>query len=420
MVTIIFLIPGIVFGQPDKDIPLNKKDPYRLDQTFYFNKKIFFTAKTREVQVQSYFYMNTKNGLTGYDIDLAKQLGKDYSDMNFTIKLDDGNVFLYQTHRKTNERIARIAKKGLGFLPQYLEDANSTQYFKDYFEKNGEKTLVGDKSQYNSEYYQGIDMSGGSMFVLMSDNTDFHMNPDNKMIITSFFGLGYIYFEGTTKLITGWEGDDYIARIERIEDTNFTFDGKPYKTYQQKANVEIDKFEANTKADFSKEKDQIEQQERALRNRNISAENAQRNAIDHEILQLKKQLLDKKEKLTQKATTKAKQVSKKEGDYETFYKKSQELMAGNDMLEIMQLELKMEKLKVEKKLLNPNAAEKDKIEANAKINCMQQKLNLINQLLEEYRAIDNKYPDNEHQRFIQKMELMNTRLMPSLQMPCDK
>jgi hypothetical protein len=209
-IVVVMLIPGIIFGQADKDkdITLSKKDPYRLDQTFYFNKKIFFTAKTREVQVQSYFYMNTRNGLTGYDAGLAKQLGKDY------------------------------------------------------FEKNEEKTRVGDKSQYDSEYYQGVDMNGGGMFVLMSDN-------------------------------------------------------------------------------------------------------AQRNAIDHEILRLKKQLTDKK-------------------------------------------------------VLSPSVSEKDKVTAKKESSCLQEKINLINQLLEDYRLIDSKYPENEQQRFIQKLQLMNTRLMPSLQTPCDK
>ncbi len=49
---------------------------------------------------------------------------------------------------------------------------------------------------------------------------DFNMNPDNRMLITSFFGLGYIYFNGTTKLITGWESDNYVVRIDHIEDIN--------------------------------------------------------------------------------------------------------------------------------------------------------------------------------------------------------
>ena len=423
LVVILHLFCGFVHGQTnDKEMlsAPDKKDPYRLDQAFYFNKKIFFTAKTSTVQVQSYFYMNTKNGLTGYDADLAKQLGRDYSEMDFIVKLDDGNVFLYQTRKRNNEKIARIAREGLGFLPQYLEDANSTQYFKDYFEKNDEKTRVGDKSQYDSEYYQGVDMNGGGMFVLMSDNTDFNMNPDNKMLITSFFGLGYIYIEGSTKLITGWESDDYVARIERIEDVNFTFDGKRYKTYQQKANAEIENVEVHTKADFQREQEQLEQEERAQRSRTVTPENAERKVIDDKILQLKKQLQSKKENLTYKATGDAKQVSGKEGDFSTMYKKSQELMAGNDMVEIMQLELSIEKLKADKKVLSPAVSEEDRITAKNESACLQTKINLVNQLLEEYRAIDNKYPENGQQRFVQKMQLMNTRLMPALQIPCDK
>ncbi len=62
----------------------------------------------------------------------------------------------------------------------------------------------------------------------------------------------------------------------------------------------------------------------------------------------------------------------------------------------------MEKLKEEKKLLSPGITDKEKIEANTKINCIQQKLDLVNHMLEEFVAIDNKYTENENQRFIQK------------------
>jgi hypothetical protein len=399
-----------------------EKSEYRLDQDFYFNKKIYFTAKTREVQLSSYFYLNTKNGMTGYDIDVARQLGKDYTNMEFAIKLDDGNIFMYQRYPKTNEKIASIVREGPGFLPQYLEDATSVEYFKDYMERTGEKTTVGDKSQYISVRYQGVNMEGGHMFALMSDNAGFNMNPDNKLLILSFFGLGYIWFEGKTKLITGWESDDYVARLERIEDTNFFFDGKPYKSFQQKADAEINKFEVSTKSGFSKEKEQIERQEQALNNRSAARssrpEDVQRQAIDREIVAIKKQILEKKEQLTGSAASKASEVSKKQGDIDVTNKKLHEFMGGNDLLEIMMLESKLEKLDGEKKLLNPAASEKDKVAANQKVNCAQQRMNLIDQIYIEYQAIDSKYPEDEYQRFIQKMNIMNTQLMPAMQTVC--
>lgn len=398
------------------------KSEYRLDQEFYFNKKIYFTAKTREVQLTSYFYLNTKNGMTGYDIDVAKQLGKDYSNMDFAIKLDDGNIFMYQRFSKTNEKIASIVREGPGFLPKYLEDANSVEFFKDYMERTGEKTTVGDKSQFLSVRYQSVNMEGGHMFALISDNAGFNMNPDNKLLILSFFGLGYIWLEGKTKLISGWESDGYVSRLERIEDTNYFFDGKPYKSYQQKADAEINKFEVSTKSSFSKEKEQIERQEQALNNRSASRssrpEDIQRQAIDREIVAIKKQILEKKEQLTGSAASKASEVSKKKGDIDTMNKKMHEMLGGNDMLEIWLLESKLEKLDGEKKLLNPAASDKDKVAANHKVNCAQQRMNLIDQTLAEYQAIDSKYPEDEYQRFIQKLDIMNTQLMPAMQVLC--
>ena len=63
-------------------------------------------------------------------------------------------------------------------------------------------------------------------------------------------------------------------------------------------------------------------------------------------------------------------------------------------------------------------SEKDKTVAHQKVNCAQQRINLINRIYADYQAIDNKYPEDEYQRFIQKMNIMNTRLMPALQVPC--
>ena len=398
------------------------KSEYRLDQDFYFNKKIYFTAKTREVQLSSYFYMNTKNGMTGYDIDVAKQLGKDYTNMDFAIKLDDGNIFMYQRYPKTNERIASIVREGPGFLPQYLEDANDVEFFKLNMEYTGDKAVAGDKNQFASKIYQGVNMEGGHMFALVSDNAGFNMNPDNKLLILSFFGLGYIWLDGTTKLITGWESDNYVARLERIEDTNFFFDGKPYKSFQQKADAEINKFEVSTKSSFSKEKEQLDRQEQAINNRQSSRssqpEVARRQAIDREIVDIRKQILEKKEQLTGSAASKASEVSKKQGDLDVANKKLHELMGGNDMLEIWMLESKVEMLEGEKTLLNPAASEKDKRGAHQKVNCAERRLHLINGIYKEYLAIDNKFPDDEYQRFIQKMNIMNTQLIPALQTVC--
>ncbi len=399
-----------------------EKSEYRLDQDFYFNKKIYFTAKTREVQIASFFYVNTKNGMTGYDIDVAKQLGKDYTNMDFAIKLDDGNIFMYQRYPKTNEKIASIVREGPGFLPQYLEDANDVEFFKDYLERTDVKTTVGDKSQFLSSFYQGVNMEGGHMFALMSDNAGFNMNPNNKLLILSFFGLGYIWFEGKTKLITGWESDGYVSRLERIEDTNFFFDGKPYKSYQQKADAEINKFEVSTKSSFSKEKEQIERQEQAINNRSAGRssrpEDVQRQAIDREIVAIKKQILEKNEQLTGSASSKASDVSNKQGDIDVSNKKLHEFMGGNDMLEIWLLQSKLEKLDGEKELLNPAASDKDKVAANQKVKCARQRINLINRIYADYQAIDNKYPEDEYQRFIQKMNIMNTQLIPAMQTVC--
>ena len=78
------------------------------------------------------------------------------------------------------------------------------------------------------------------------------------------------------------------------------------------------------------------------------------------------------------------------------------MLGGNDPLEIMMLESKLEKLDGEKKLLNPSASEKDKVAANQKVNWAQQRMNLIDKIYIEYQAIDSKYPEDEYRDLSRK------------------
>ncbi len=404
------------------------KSPFTLDQEFYFNKKFYFTAKTSEVQVDSYFYMNTKNGLIGIDKDIAEQLKQQkgselFNEMDFSIRMETGEFFTYMTRQRTGDKIASITREILSYLPDYLDGVSEPEFFKDYMERDGNKTYVGDKSQFPSESFQGVNLGeGGHMLAWFSKNTDFQINPQNRTLILSPFGIGYVFFENQTYLVTGWESDDFVSRLEKIEDVNLTFNGKEYTPLQQKVEEKITETEEKIDAARTKEEESLVRREAEARARLATAStegnSVRRAQIDVEITEIKKQILEKRKILEQKAISKGKEVSKKQGSLESAKKSVEEMFEGNEFVEIQKLELKESILKNEKSLLSNSLNAKDRDFKQKEIDCQKRLLGIFESIYDKFIAIDRQYGDNLEQVFLQKMNVYNQELTPIMANPC--
>ncbi|MCB0451149.1 MAG: hypothetical protein KDC97_13625, partial [Confluentibacter sp.] len=325
---------------------------------------------------------------------------------------------MYSSRLSNHEKIARILKKNIfDFVPETITNTNTTEFFKDHFKASENKTTTGDKSQFNAILYEGINLESEHIFCLISDNSDANLNPEQHALILSYFGIGYIYSNGKTKLLAGWESDEFISRLDKIEDTNFTFNGKPYNTFQEKYDAEINKIETSTKTDFEEEKKQLERREQQLHSKNPS-KNLEKNKLDNDIIEVKKIIVTKRKSLTDKAQSKVLEVSKKQGNLETLNSNMYSTIGGKDLIEVFQLESKLEELEASKKLLNPSLKAKDKTNAELQIVCAKKRQLVLNAILEDYNAIDNKFGINSQQGFLKKMELINTKLTPALQNRC--
>jgi len=404
------------------------KSPFTLDQEFYFNKKFYFTAKTSEVQVDTYFYMNTKNGLIGIDKDLAEQLKQQkgseiFNEMDFSIQMETGEFFTYSTRQRTGDKIASITREILSYLPDYLDGVTEPQFFKDYMERDGNKTYVGDKSQFPSESFQGVNLEeGGHMLAWFSKNTDFQINPANRTLILSPFGIGYVFFENQTYLVTGWESEDFVSRLEKIEDVNLTFNGKEYTPLQQKVEEKIVETGEKMDAARAKQEDALARQEAAARQRLATASpegnSVRRAQIDVEIVEIKKQILEKRKILEEKSISKAKDISKKQGSLESAKKSVEEMFEGNEFVEIQKLELKESILKNEKSLLSNSLDGKERDFKQKEMDCQKRLLGIFEGIYDKFTEIDRQYGDNLEQVFITKMNVYNQELAPVMANPC--
>jgi hypothetical protein len=343
--------------------------------------------------------------------------------MDFAVELETGEFFTYSTRQRTGDKIAMITWEMLSYLPNYLEGVTEPQFFKDYMERDGNKTYVGDKSQFPSESFQGVNLEeGGHMLAWFSKNTDFQMNPENRMLIMSPFGIGYIFFENQTYLITGWESDDYVSRLEKIEDVNLTFNGKAYTPLQQKVEEKIVETGEKMDAARAKQEDALARQEAAARQRLTTASpegNSLRRAeIDVEIIEIKKQILEKRKVLEQKAISKGKDVSKKQGSLESAKKSVEEMFEGNEFVEIQKLELKESILKDEKALLGNSLDSKERDAKQKTIDCQKRLLLIFEGIYDKFTEIDRQFGDDSQQVFLKKMNVYNQELTPIMTNPC--
>lgn len=407
---------------------ISLKSPYTLDQEFFFNKKFYFTAKTSEVQVDSYFLMNTKNGLIAIDKDIAEQLKEQkgsalFNEMDFSVRMETGEFFTYSTRQRTGDKISSITREMLSYLPDYLDEVSEPEFFKEYMERDGNKTYVGDKSQFPSESFQGVNLGeGGHMLAWFSKNTDFQINPENRALILSPFGIGYVFFENRTYLVTGWESDDFVSRLEKIEDVNITFNGKDYTPIQQKIEEKIVETGEKMDAARAKEADALARREREAQQRLATASSngndVRKAQIDVEITEIKKQILEKRKTLESKAISKSKDFSKKQGSLESAKESMEAMFEGNEFVEIQKLELKESILKDEKALLGNSLDSRERDAKQKSMDCQKRLLAIFEGIYDKFTAIDRQYGADPQQVFLKKMNVYNQEMTPVLTNPC--
>ena len=407
---------------------ISLKSPFTLDQEFFFNKKFYFTAKTSEVQVDSYFLMNTKNGLIAIDKDIAEQLKEQkgsalFNEMDFSVRMETGEFFTYSTRQRTGDKISSITREMLSYLPDYLDEVSEPEFFKEYMERDGNKTYVGDKSQFPSESFQGVNLGeGGHMLAWFSKNTDFQINPENRALILSPFGIGYVFFENRTYLVTGWESDDFVSRLEKIEDVNITFNGKDYTPIQQKLEEKIVETGEKMDAARAKEADALARREREAQQRLATASSngndVRKAQIEVEITEIKKQILEKRKTLESKAISKSKDFSKKQGSLESAKESMEAMFEGNEFVEIQKLELKESILKDEKALLGNSLDSRERDAKQKSMDCQKRLLAIFEGIYDKFTAIDRQYGADPQQVFLKKMNVYNQEMTPVLTNPC--
>lgn len=384
-----------LFPLADKDelfgLERNTKNPDRLDQEYFFNKKIHFQLKWNSYVHTGYFYINTKTGVSLMDKNFFHQLGdRNSTDFHLTFP-EYKEYFLYFYDPRDGKKYSRISHTSLPIGPSFLEDPEELlTFFKDWFSGPGRDiAFLGDKSDLKSESYTTM---------WEENDATLYLSKQTGTVITNnycvgWLGLGYLNRNNDhTEIITRLQSvsAQYQVDLLREENVNYTFNGKLYVSIQAKMNEAIATIELSERTDKGKKQEKI-----AKINDATEAE-------------LESKLLSAKEKKMNKAKTLGKQLADDHGKVTDFYDAMSKANDPIDDVDIFEAELNLKIYKTDKKLLKETSAKKKEKLMQEKIAMQKTKATLLT-YKEKFHQVKLTYKNDS-----KKLGEENTKLFKEL------
>jgi len=332
------------------------KNPFQLNGTFTFDKKIEFVSKTNGREIIGSLLFNEKDGyllLKGDVVSANGNIKPDYI-ISFPRYKEE---FIYLTDRKTGKKYSFVQNTDHSKYQPESQKKDFYEYFKDNMEKTGQKKSIGDEG-YKKQSDQYKDKNS-DLEVFLSSNTGATV-PENSFL-NSWSGPGYINFNNKTYVVTkikkASEGLDVELKKEKDED--FQVNGMAYKTAEETIMQEyLDKYETEKSKKTASDQEKLNQiedpQERALQ----------------------KKILDKENETMESLKDKAAEIARNQGKSKDAYKDLNALTSPKFMIENMKSKIELEYYKIQK-ALQKEQEKGDKANAEKLITLNKKLLNLI-------------------------------------------
>ncbi|MEO2064288.1 MAG: hypothetical protein ABGW97_14985 [Christiangramia sp.] len=316
------------------------ESPYKLDQSFHFDKKIDFELKMDGKIVRSYIYFNTSSGYSLLEKDFFSQYeGGQNLDYQITFPQHE-EQFLYTVEQEDHKRRSFRIHKPVLFAGQ---DLSNMAYFMAYFrnmQPTGQTVNMGEKGDFYSEEYEHSNAeTAGDMKFYISKYTDAFLK-DNSFCV-SWLGLGYLNVSNRTFLITKISSASHQFQINLVTEKNadYTFNGQDYESVSVFLNEQIESM-ANSQAEAQ----------------NVFVESLQK-IEDPEEKNLRKEAQKLKDADQQNMMDIMKQMAKGDGKIEDVYAAANSFMDPVQKIEIQKADLKVEKQQISEKLKKESAKE---------------------------------------------------------------
>jgi hypothetical protein len=393
--------PGEYDGGEITDRDPNGDSSFDPNETISFDREMTFSAHTPAGRSStSKFLVNTEKGYMGMNKEMMEEFAG--------IELPDSEDFkvhyrVTSTNGKTYYFVEiNGVKQVLNRLPQDNIDCDQTnmsvQKFRENFSPTGDRLNVSSQN-YNSKEYSGISVdTGNPVKVYIAEQDNVHIDPHDNPKTVGIFGLGYIYHDNKTQMVTRIENDHGTAELERIVNTNISFQGS---NYRKRENVLFE--ESNENADVIED---VFRKKQEYINSSPSGQ-ADITAKEQEMLDLEREREHKRKEA----------MNKYLDDGAPAENNSNYALEGYDPKD----EITLRKLECEKRVIEINKMLERMSTSNSTYSrlvsekaCQEQKILGYKNAEMEMIAIKERFADDPHEGNVEKMTYFFQHVVPNL------
>lgn len=380
--------------------------PFNPSENISFDKKMTFSANTNAgISSTSQFLVNSNKGYMGMDKEMMERFaGVEFSHNNdfkveYRITATNGKTYYFVE--------IEGVKYVMNRLPINMVEADQTNMSVKKFNQNFSPTgnnLNVSSENYASKEYSGVSAdTGRPVNVYVAEQSNVNLSPTNTPKTVGMFGLGYIFTENKTQLVTRIETDHGTAELERVENASLSFDGSSYRKHENKVQEDEDQL-TEVKADVFRKKRQ-----------NISEAPAEQSNITNkeaEILALEEEMEEKRKRAMNKYIEDGAPVEKN-----TEYKL--ESFDPKDMVNVQKLQCEKRIIEIDKKLSRMANNNPDRTRLTNEKRCLEEKIVDYKNAAIEMDAIKERHADNTHEGNKEKMNYFFTEVSQNIMVrPC--
>ena len=375
--------------------------------TISFDKRMSFSAHTVAGRESgSEFLVNSEKGYMGMNKEMMEHFAgtnlpdDDHFKVEYRVTATNGKTYYFVEIEGEKFVMNRLPMDEIG-----LDETNmSVKKLNQNFSRSGARRNIGTQN-FNSEEYMGTSPeSGNNVKVFLAQQNDFSLSPSNTPKTVGVFGLGYIYQDNQTQVVSRIENDHGTAQLERIQNSNVTFNGNSYKKYEEKVAEEEEQNEEVMDDVFRKKRQNISE---------TPAGQADVANKELEILEVEESMQQKHKEAMNKYLE-AGAPAEKNAEYKL------EGFDPKDMVTVQKLQCEKRILEIDKTLDRIGSSNETYARLQREKACLEEKIRDYKSAENELDAIKERHADNTHQGNIEKMNYFFTEVSQNIMArPCN-
>lgn len=376
------------------------------NQQITFDKKITFSFHSNSgSSTTSEFLVNTNKGYMAMNKKMMEQMigiefpHNDNLKVYYRVTNTKGKTYYYIEINGIKQVVNRLPINEIS-----LDETNmSVAKFNRNFSPTGSNLNVSSQNYSSNEYHGISPETGNETFVYLANQNQVNLNPNSNPKTVGIFGLGYIFNDNRTQLVTRIENDNGTAEIENIENVSIRFEGN---SYRKRENIVAEEEErvTNVKEDYLTKKQEYI-------NRSTNSERTISNK-EREILNKEAEMESKRKRAMNKYIEDGAPA-----EQNTQY--SLESFDPKDDIEVKKLECEKRILIIEKKLNRMSATNRDYNKLQNEKNCLETKIIDYKNAQDEMDSIKNRNSEDSHKANVEKMNYYISNVVPNIMgRPC--